>query len=290
MTQIDTVVRGKNRLGESPVWSVREAALYWVDSREPAVYRLQPATGELRSVLLPCIVGSIALRRGGGLIVALQTGFHALDFERGTLTAIADPEADRPQNRFNDGRVDRQGRFWSGTMNDTRRDPDGSLYRLDADHRCTKIRGEVIVPNSICWSPDDRTMYFADSYRGQILAYPFDAQSGTLGEATLFADMLANRGRPDGSTVDADGCVWNAEYGGGRVARFTPDGRVDRVVDLPVTQTTSCSFGGPGLDVLYVTSATQRMTPEDLDAQPLAGSLFALDAGVRGLPEPEYAG
>jgi sugar lactone lactonase YvrE len=290
MTQIDAVVRGKNKLGESPVWSVREAALYWVDSREPAVYRLRPATGELRSVPVPCIVGSIALRGSGGLIAALQTGFHGLDFERGTLSPIVDPEAGRPENRFNDGRSDRQGRIWSGTMNDTRRDPDGSLYRLDPDHTCTKIRDDIIVPNSICWSPDDRTMYFADSYRGQILAYAFDAPSGTLGAATLFADMRANRGRPDGSTVDAEGCVWNAEYGGGRIARFTPGGRVDRIVELPVTQTTSCSFGGPGLDVLYVTSATQRMTPEELAAQPLAGSLFALDPGVRGLPEPEYAG
>jgi sugar lactone lactonase YvrE len=290
MTQLECVVRGRNRLGESPVWSVREGALYWVDTRAPAAYRLDPATGEVRSRALPALVGSIALRRSGGLIAALQTGFHGLDFDTGELTPIVDPEAGQPENRFNDGRADRRGRIWSGTMNDVRRDPTGALYRLDADHRCTKMRDDIIVPNSICWSPDDRVMYFADTYRFRIMTYAFDADEGTISGMKLFADLQGRTGRPDGSTVDADGCLWNAEFAGGRLVRYTPDGLIDRTIELPVTPVTSCSFGGPGLDVLYITTATQSLTPEQADAQPLAGSVFAIAPGVRGLPEPEYEG
>lgn len=290
MSQLECVVPGRNRLGESPVWSVREGALYWVDSRAPAVYRLDPASGVVRSCPLPALVGCIVLRRSGGLIAALQTGFHALDFATGALTPIVDPEAGLPENRFNDGRADRRGRIWSGTMNDVRRDPTGSLYRLDADHRCTKMRDDIIVPNSICWSPDDRTMYFADTYRFRIMTYDFDADAGTISGMKLFADLTGRPGRPDGSTVDADGCLWNAEFTGGRVVRYTPDGRIDRTIELPVTPVTSCSFGGPNLDILYITTATQSLTPEGVEAQPLAGSVFAAVPGVRGLPEPEYEG
>jgi sugar lactone lactonase YvrE len=290
MTQVDVLVRGRNRLGESPVWSQREGVLYWVDTRAPAVYRYDPATGDVRSQQLPALVGCVVLRRSGGLIAALQNGFHGFDFATGALTPIVDPESDLPENRFNDGRADRRGRIWSGTMNDLRRDPTGSLYRLDADHRCTKMRDDIIVPNSICWSPDDRIMYFADTYRYRIVTYAFDAEAGTIGDMKLFADLQGLPGRPDGSTVDSEGCLWNAEFAGGRVVRYTPDGRIERTIALPVTPVTSCSFGGPGLDVLYITTATQSLTPEQLTAQPLAGSLFAADPGVRGLPEPEYFG
>ena len=290
MSDIECVVADQNRLGESPVWSTVEQALYWVDSRGPAVYRLDPATGTVESRPVPAVVGSIALRRAGGLIVALQNGIHGMTFSTGELTPIVDPESDLPENRFNDGRCDRFGRFWSGTMNDTRRDPTGSLYRLDPDRSCHKIRDDVIVPNSICWSPDDRVMYFADTYRHVILAYDFALAEGMIRNQRVFVDTEKHPGRPDGSTVDADGCLWNAEYAGGRLVRYAPSGKVDRVVELPVTQPTSCSFGGPRLDVLYVTSATQRLSPEQLARQPMAGGLFAVDVGVRGLPEPAFGG
>lgn len=290
MLQIDCIVQGRNRLGESPVWSSRQQRIYWVDSRRPAAFRLDPVTGVVETVPLPALVGSIGLRSAGGLVAALQTGFHTLNFDTGALDLIGDPESDQPENRFNDGRCDRRGRFWAGTMNDVRRDPTGSLYRLDPDRSCTWIRGDIIVPNSICWSPDDRVMYFADTYRERIMTYAFSADDGTIGDMRLLVDTRGNKGRPDGSTVDAEGFLWNAEFGGGRVVRYAPNGRVDRVVPLPVTQPSSCAFGGSRLDVLYVTSATQRLTPEQLEAQPLAGGLFAIDVGVSGLPEPEYGG
>jgi sugar lactone lactonase YvrE len=286
----ECIVRCANRLGESPVWSVREQRLYWVDCRAPRIFRLDPATGHVDSWDAPCIIGSIGLRRSGGLVVAMQTGFHVLDVTAGALTFIADPESDQPENRFNDGRTDRRGRFWSGTMNDVRRDPTGSLYRLDPDHGVTKIRDDLIVPNAICWSPDDRTMYLADTYRHRILAYDFDLDDGTIGNERQIVDASMLKGRPDGATVDRDGYLWNAEYAGGRVVRRAPDGRIDRVIELPVSQPSSCAFGGPALDILYITTASQRLTPEELAAQPLAGSLFAVDVGVGGVPEPEYGG
>lgn len=289
MQQIECIHHGTNRLGESPVWSLRETCLYWVDSRGPAVFRLS-ADGAVESRALPHLVGSIGLRQSGGLVVAMQNGLHGFDFESGTLTFITDPEDDQPENRFNDGRCDRQGRFWSGTMNDTRRDPTGALYRLDPDHGVHRMRDDLIVPNSICWSPDDTVMYLADTYRDIILAYDFIAEEGALGASRLFADTSGTAGRPDGSTVDSEGFIWNAVFGGGRLVRYAPDGRIDREVPLPVTQPSSCSFGGPGLDLLYVTTATQRLDTDQLAAQPLAGALLALDVGVRGLPEPEYAG
>ena len=286
------IVNGGNRLGESPVWSVREQKLYWVDSRGPAVFRHDPATGLTESRAMPSIIGSIGLRSAGAgkLIIAMQTGLHRLDFETGALTLLNDPEADEHENRFNDGRCDRRGRFWSGTMNDTRRDPTGSLYRFDPDGEATKMLGDIIVPNSICWSPDDRVMYFADTYRMQIRSFRFDANNGTISNEALFAETHDRKGRPDGSTVDSEGFVWNAEYAGGRLVRYTPDGRIDRVIDLPVSQPTSCSFGGANLETLYVTSATQRLGEEELARQPNAGGVFAIHTGVRGLPEPEFIG
>jgi L-arabinonolactonase len=288
--QVECIVAGNNRLGESPVWSVSAQKLYWVDGRAPCVFQLDPATGALASWPMPATIGSIALRRSGGLVVAMQTGLHFLDVTTGELTFAADPEADQPENRFNDGRCDRQGRFWSGTMNDTRRDPTGALYRFDADHTCTWITDDLIVPNSICWSPDDTTMYLADTYRHRIMAYDFHADEGTISNRRLFVDATGNPGRPDGSTVDSEGFIWNAEYAGSRLVRYAPDGRVDRVLPMPVSQPSSCVFGGPNLDILYITSATQRMSEDDLRAQPLAGGLFAANVGVTGLPEPDYWG
>lgn len=285
-------VAAQNRLGESPVWSLREQKLYWVDSRGPTIFRHDPTTGLVESLAMPSTIGSIGLRTAGPgqLIVGMQTGLHVVTFDTGRSEMIGDPESGLPENRFNDGRVDRQGRFWTGTMSDVRRDPTGSLYRLDTDRKIACLRGDVIVPNSICWSPDSRVMYFADTYRDRIMTYRFDPEAGTIHDERLFADTSDRPGRPDGSTVDADGCLWNAEYGGGRVVRYTPDGCIERVVKLAITQPTSCTFGGKDLATLYITSASQRLNDEERAAQPLAGDVFAVDVGVKGLPEPEYAG
>ena len=262
--------------------------LWWVDSRWPAVKRLDPATGAVMMLVLPEIVGSIALRQAGGLLAATKSGIHLLDPSSGALEAKVDPEKHLPDNRFNDGRCDRAGRLWAGTMSDVNRDPVGSLYRVDADFQCTKLRNAIIIPNSLAFSPDGRAMYFADTNRHTLWAFDYDPASGAATRERVFADT--GKGRPDGSCVDADACLWNADYGASRLVRYTPAGKVDRTVALPVTNPTCCCFGGEDLGTLYVTTATQRLAPEALAKQPLAGSLLALRPGVKGLAESRFAG
>lgn len=289
MADVECLVDGRNVLGESVIWHPAEEVLYWVDVRAPALYRLE-RSGQVTTLPLPGLAGGVVPRRAGGIAIALQDGFYTLDTRTGAATLLIDPEPDKPENRINDGRCDRAGRFWAGTMHVTIREPRGSLYRLDPDHTVRRMLGDITVPNSICFAPDERTMYLADTYRDVIHAYDFSAADGAISNPRVFADTTADAGHPDGSCVDVDGCVWNAQVRGGKVVRYTPDGRVDRVIPLPVTQPTCCCFGGPGLATLYVTSARQRLAPEALAREPLAGGLFAVNPGVQGLPEADYAG
>ena len=277
-----------DELGECPIWDERSGRLWWVDSRAPAVKCLDPSSAALSVLPLPEAVGSIAFRERGGMLAATKSGFYFLNPANGSLVAAARPEAHLPDNRFNDGRCDRAGRFWAGTMCDLRRDPSGSLYRLDANLDCTPLRNAIIIPNGLAWSPEGRTMYFADTNRHTIWAWDYDPATGGATNERIFADT--GTGRPDGSCIDADGCLWNAEYGGYRLVRYAPSGKVDRTIELPVANLTCCCFGGRDLDVLYITSARQRMSPGELASQPLAGSVLALRVGVQGLPESRFAG
>jgi L-arabinonolactonase len=190
--------------------------------------------------------------------------------------------------RFNDGKCDRQGRFWVGSMDDVGRGPVGTLYRFESG-RYTAVLEGIAVPNSLCWSPDGTIMYFADGIDPVIWAYPFDTATGTPGVRRVFARLPDATGIPDGATVDAQGFLWSAHYGGSMVTRYAPDGRVDRVINVPVTQPTSCAFAGPDLDTLIITTASQRLSPEALRSQPLAGALLSIRTGARGCPEPQYA-
>jgi len=289
MSAVECVVDARNVLGESVIWHPVERRLYWVDVRAPALYRLE-ADAKVTAFPLPALAGGLVPRASGGLAIALQDGFYTVDTKTGRVERIVDPEPDRPENRINDGRCDRAGRFWAGSMHVTRREPLGSLYRLDADRSVRKMRDGITVPNSLCFSPDDRTMYLADTYANFILAYDFSLADGAISNPRTFVDTTSHGGHPDGSCVDADGCIWNAEYRGGRVVRYTPQGKIDRVIELPVSQPTCCCFGGERLDILYVTSSRQRMEPAELARQPLAGGLFAVRPGVSGLPEAQYAG
>ena len=288
MTTIRRVGDTTDILGEGPVWDTQEQALYWVDIRAPAVRRLDWRSQRVTSWPMPEMVGSLAVRERGGLLLALKSSLSFFDPAAGNFERVSAPEIDCPDMRFNDGKCDRQGRFWAGTMNDVTRDPEGALYRLDA-RGCVAMQTGIRIPNSLCWSPDGRTMYFADSPLRTIFAYPFDPATGEPGERREFATVEAPA-ISDGATVDAEGFVWCAHYDGWRVVRFAPDGRVDRVVDLPVQRATSVQFGGPALDVLFVTTATQKLSREELAKQPLAGALLALDVGVKGVAEARYAG
>lgn len=277
-------------LGEGPQWLPGEKKLVWVDILAPAVNVSDPATGATRSVRMPELVGAVVPRRRGGWVAAMQSGFKAVDLETGAVTTLAAPESDRPGNRFNDGKCDRCGRFWAGTLAIDTSPDGGSLYRFDPDGRVAVMETGVHVSNGLGWSPDDARFYFTDSGRRRIWVYDFDLASGTLSNRRVFVDVPEGQGVPDGLTVDAEGHVWVALWDGWCVTRYDPDGQVDRVVNLPVPRPTSCVFGGPELSTLYVTSARIRLSASQLADAPLSGSVFAIEAGVRGLPEPAFAG
>lgn len=287
MTSPVRVGAQRDILGECPLWDERAQCLWWVDIRQPAIRRLDHASGTVQSWPMPALVGSIALVDDGRLLVALPQQFALFDPREASLVPFVEPPPMPPGHRFNDGRCDRQGRFWVGSMHNVTRAPEGVLHCLDG-RTLRAERGGICVPNSLAFSPGGGTMYFADSLRYALYAYDYDGASGRVGAERVLATTQPP-GFPDGSTVDAEGFLWNAEFNAARVVRYAPDGRIDRVIAMPVPRPTCCAFGGPALDVLYVTTASQQMTPAELEAQPLAGALLALRPGVRGLPEPRFA-
>jgi sugar lactone lactonase YvrE len=274
-------------LGESPVWCGTDKVLYWVDIRQPALRRLEPATGRVKSWTLNDLCGGVMLSTDRRLVLSMRTGVFAFDPADESLRPFVAPEPQSLNNRLNDSKCDRNGRLWVGTMRDYGLAKTGSLYRIGADSSCTKMLGDITVPNALSWSPDDSTMYFADTPDGRIRAYQFDADEGKLG-AMKILEAGCLPGRPDGATVDSEGCIWSARYQGSCVARITPNGKIDRIIELPASQITACALGGPDLRTLYITTARQKLTPDDLKSQPLAGGLFAVTVGVGGLPEPRF--
>ena len=261
-------------LGEGPVWDPRAQCLWWVDIRGPFVRRFDLRGERIDTWTMPEMVGSLAVRKRGGLLLALKSALAYWDPETGKIEKAAAPEADRAVQRFNDGKCDPRGRFFAGTMNDTAREPHGTLYRFDG-RACVALRGGVTIPNSLAWSPDGRSMTFSDSLTREIGIFDYDPHSGEMGARRVLA-RIEPPAIPDGATFDADGYLWVALYDGWKIARFAPDGRLDRTVDLPLQRPTSCQFGGPDLGVLFVTTASQRLTPADLAVQPFAGALLAI--------------
>jgi sugar lactone lactonase YvrE len=275
-------------LGESPVWCGREQVLYRVDIRAPALHRLDPRTGALRTFALNDLCGAVIRSTGRRLVLAMRTGLFVFDPENESLTPLVAPEPETLNNRLNETKCDRLGRLWVGTMRDYGAACTGSLYRVGADLSCERVLGDITIPNAMAWSPDNRTMYFTDTAEGRLRAYEFDASEGRLGAMRIVEGAATLPGHPDGATVDADGCLWNARYQGGCVARITPKGDIDRIIEIPARQVTSCALGGPGLRTLYITTARQRLTAAELEAQPLAGALFAVEVGIGGIAEPEF--
>ena len=290
MSKPEVVAGGNAILGESPLWSPAEAALYWADINNPTIHRLDPASGARERWPIETEIGSIGLAGPRRMVAGLRTGAHYVDLATGRIEPICDPEGEGRfnRNRMNDGKIDRAGRFWVGTMNDPGHQPLGTLYRIDKDGAAAPVLGGIRVPNALCWSPDSSVMYFTDSYSHQIWAFDFDLATGAMENKRVFAAIAEETGVPDGATVDADGFVWCAHMFGSRVSRYAPDGSLDRAIALPVPQVTSCAFGGADLETLYITTASLRMDRAALAEQPLAGALFAVDPGVRGLPEPVF--
>jgi len=288
---VECVVDARNTTGESPLWSAREAALYWVDIPDGRIYRWRPATGEQQTWRLPAAVGSIGLRERGGLVVAMRTGFHLFDTESEALTFLCNPEPDIPTNRLNDGKVSPEGRFWAGTMDERpEKQPVGSLYRLDVDHRCTRMAGDVKVSNGLAWSPDGCTMYHSDSRGGAIFRYAYDPETGSLGKREVFVQLQPDWGRPDGGATDEEGCYWSCGVSGGRINRFSPSGELIEYVELPITHPTMPCFGGHDGRALYVTSLRENLTDAELANTPQAGGVFMLEPGVAGAPGALYKG
>src|SRR5258708_4697785 len=274
--KIECVLQCANHLGEGPVWDIEEGRLYWVDGTgrragKPSIWRLDPRSGKTENWSIKRDVGALALRKKGGAVLALDDGFHFFDFQSGKLETVSLVDTEHSRTRLNDGKCDRRGRFFA----------DG-----------------IICSNGPCWSPDDKTFYFADTFQGEIWAYDYDLATGTPANKRLFASFKKDAGVADGSTVDAEGCVWNAQLISGDLVRYAPDGSVERRIGMPVRNITSVVFGGDELDEIYVTSMARVKPPavhgrfaKEAKPQFLAGSLFRITGlGIRGVPEPRFAG
>jgi sugar lactone lactonase YvrE len=290
--EVECVLKSDAIIGEGPHWSVRDQRLYWADIAGQKVHVFNPADGKNTTFPLPDIVTSISTRTTpGSLLLTLRRSIATFDLSTARLEVLAEVEADNPKNRFNDGKCDRQGRLWAGTMGDVDWDqPVGSLYRFEKGKGPTRTEEGICCSNGLGWSPDSKTMYFCESFRYRIHAYDFDAATGSIANRRTFATIDADPAFFDGLTVDAEGFVWSAQPMFGRLVRYDPKGKIERILELPVSRGTSCMFGGPDLDTLYVTTMRATLTDEQLAQEPLAGSLLALKPGVRGLAEVPFAG
>jgi L-arabinonolactonase len=290
------VVDGRHVLGEGIIWNERSGRLLWTDIESSELWSHDPASGLLERWPLPERLCSMALTSDDGrLLLALESGLAFFDLATGELTRICTVEGHLPSTRLNDGRVDRQGRFVFGAFNQAENPKHaiGGFYRLNHDLSLERLPlGDVAIANSICFSRDGRTMYYSDTATGEIRCCDYgtsrDPAGGAVANLRVFAPAGVAPGDPDGATIDAEGYLWNARWGGGQVVRFAPDGRIDRVLHLPAPQPTCVSFGGAGLDVLYVTTAAVGLAPETLAATPGSGGVFAHAVGVRGLPEQRF--
>ncbi len=279
------VVPARAELAEGPVWDADRGLLWWVDITPGLVHALDPVGGADRSYPIGRPVGSVALRRDGTLLVATDDGFSALDPATGALGTILARPAEAPP-RANDGKCDPRGRFLVGRVGLHSAAGQGGLYRLDEDLTLTPLLDGLTIPNGLAWRSDGREMYFIDSPRRAVTAYGYDPSNGELGEGRQLGGRVSD-GEPDGMTIDADDCLWVAVWGGSRVMRLSPEGDLLMTISVPASRTTSCTFGGPDLDELYITTARQGLSPDELAREPLAGSLFRVRPGVKGvLPVP----
>jgi len=301
--RIECVLQCSNHLGEGPVWDVDSGILWWLDGTgrrvgNPSIWRLAPRTEKVTNWSLDRDVGALAVRENGKLVLALDDGFYLFDPETEALELITYIEADQPRSRLNDGKVDRRGRFFAGGMDDKEELAICGLWRLDPDFSVSRVEEGIICTNGPCWSPDDRTFYVADTFVDEFWAYDYDLENGTVSNKRVYAETKNVNGVPDGSTVDAEGCLWNAELISGDLVRYDPDGNVERKIGMPVSNVTSVMFGGEDLDEIYVTSMARVKHPAvhdrfRVDAKPQfgAGSLFRITGlGIRGVPEPRFGG
>jgi sugar lactone lactonase YvrE len=284
--KVSVALDAGDHLGEGPFWDERTGELLRVDITNGAIHGWSPARGSAWTHRLDGEVGAVVPRAGAeGWVAACG---HRLVLDDGTV--LAEVEADLPANRFNDCKCDPQGRLWAGTMSKQRRAGTAALYRLDAEGPLTRVLEGTTISNGLGWSPEGERMYFIDSPTQRIDVLDFDGATGTVSNRRGLAEVAREDGAPDGMAVDAEDGVWVCLFGGGQLRRYDDTGRLDEVVELPVSCPTSPVFGGPRLGTLYVTSSRHRLTEEQLQAEPEAGAVFELTPGVRGLPGNRFAG
>ncbi|WP_225029673.1 SMP-30/gluconolactonase/LRE family protein [Xinfangfangia pollutisoli] len=291
---ITCVDAARAELGEGTIWDPAAQVLWWIDIYGPRIHRFDPAQGTSQSWPAPQHLGCIGLRASGGLVVTMASGFHFFDPATGLFTAIADPEADLPLTRFNDGKTDRFGHFWSGSMFEAPGQAPqriGALYRLSRAGQITRMVEGIGCSNGLAWSPDGRLMYFTDSHTHLVWAFDYDPEAGRLDNRRVYLDLTARGDVVDGATVDAAGNYWLTVPFKGKVLAFDPAGRQIAEIDLPCDLPTCCEFGGRDLETLFVTTARYRRSDAELAGQTAPGGLFAITGlGTRGLVLPPYAG
>jgi sugar lactone lactonase YvrE len=291
MDSLEHYLPVQNELGETPIWVPEESALYWVDIPAHTIFRVEPATGVNDSFKPDMPVRGLCRRAADGWLLVTDAGLAFWDPPSNACEFIVDPYADTPDLQFNDGMIDRQGRLVVGSFNSVRLDaPDGALFRLDADRRLHQLDTKLVLSNGIAVSPDSRTLYVSEMFANKITAYDYDAGTGTVTNRRVFVEIPQAAGMPDGLTVDSQGFVWAAHWGGWRVTRYDPAGKLEREIRVPVELVTCIGFGGENLDELYITTAWYNLSESQRKEQPLAGDLFRIKTDVRGIVEPCFAG
>ena len=290
MSTVKLALNAGISVGECPVWVPEEQAMYFTDIAGTTMNRFHPSSSEHKQWEMPEKLCCFALREQGGFVAAMSNGFAFLDLEAGSFDYISKIEEDQPENRLNDGRCDRQGRFWAGTMHEPRTKYNGVLYRLGTDLTCKAMAGNVMVSNGLAFSPDGSIMYWSDSRNSKVFAFDFDAETGNISNRRLFFETTLEQGRPDGATVDSEGYYWSACFMGSRVLRIAPDGTLDREILMPVENITMICFGGADLDTLYITTGKEGLSEEALKKTPSAGSIFVTKPGVKGLLDTKFKG
>lgn len=281
----------QSKLGEGPIWDSQKQVLLWVNILDNLVLITEPNSQETRTIDVGEMVGTVVPHTESSLMLALHSGFAKLDLNTEEVTMLADPEADLPNNRFNDGKCDPAGRFWAGTTSIAGGGPVGSLYRMDTDHSVHKMVENVTVSNGIVWSHDNSTMYYIDTPLGTVDAFDYDHASGNISNRRAVVTIPSDQGRPDGMTIDADGNLWVAHWGGHRVTCWNPQtAELLETIMVPAPQVTACAFGGPTLDQLYITTARNGLDDATLAEYPHAGSLFLATPGARGTKALAFGG
>jgi len=285
---VEVAVRGDDQLGETPLWCDREQKLWWVDIEEPKLQSYSPSSQQVESQERDCtFLGSHALTQSGRHLIAEDLSLKIFESSDDPGDVLLELEYGL-DNRLNDGRVDSRGSLWIGTMDNQLHRPNGALYRVDPDGRSAKIMDGVVVANGIAFSPDGTWMHFTDTRRHLSYIFTLDPEDGTVTDRRVFVDHSDSGDRPDGACVDVDGCIWTAFFAGSRIVRYTPDGRIDRAIELPVTNPTCLCFGGSDLSTLFVTTARKFLDDRQLADEPLAGSLLAIPGVGQGLPENRF--